>query len=386
MYTGPIDGPYLLAFNESTVVPGGAEPFTHIRDDFGFDNGRIAFGGSNSAVSGLYLYDAGIINRIVDSTMRVPESTKDFDLPYSPPSIDNDRIVFAGQSTTTVGVHPLRGVYFARNGNLSRIADTTMPAPGDTRNYTDSFAVPIIDDDKIVFVGNRWDQPGIYLHDLNSGQQSRLVDTKSPVPGRPVSFYRFDALGNGLDFDNDQVVFIGEGPSVKGVYTIDLASGAVATVADVDTLVPGAGLTQFDRHFNAASIDEGAIAFGYGTGFVYVPPATGPGETEFFGVYTNLAGSLERLVDKGDTLDGKLVSRAHLGRQGLEGDQIAVTVEFDDGSKGIYVATLIPEPTTVALLIPAFGLLVVWVRAARTSRHELASGWSSSNRGLAPSG
>jgi hypothetical protein len=70
-------------------------------------------------------------------------------------------------------------------------------------------------------------------------------------------------------------------------------------------------------------------------------------------------------------LDGKLVNRARIGPGGLDGNQIAMTVDFADGSNAVYLATPIPEPATVALWILACGLLAIWVRAARKSAEML---------------
>jgi hypothetical protein len=364
IYTGPIGDPIELAVSEASLVPGAVAPFERILSDFGFDAGSIAFQGYNDEGSGIYLFDKGAISKIADTNTPIPSATGNFRQFGWPPSVDNERVVFEGQRGSTVGVQPLRGAYVGGAGGLSRIADSTMSVPNDTRLFSDSFAVPLINDDRVIFVGNRWNRPGIYSHNLKSGLQTRLVDTNSLVPGRPIHFTGFNDLGPGLDIEDAKLGFIGEAPFVAGVYTMDLDSGALEMIADMGTLVPGGGLAQFDRHFTAVSTNGNSIAFGYGTVFLYGgwPPPDSPYDTPFFGVYTNLGGSLEKLVDKGDALDGKLVSRAHLGRQGLDGDQIAVTVEFDDGSKAIYVATLIPEPNTLAMLIPAVRVLTICVR------------------------
>jgi hypothetical protein len=71
-------------------------------------------------------------------------------------------------------------------------------------------------------------------------------------------------------------------------------------------------------------------------------------------VYANLNGSLESVLRDDDVLDGKVVRRAYIGAEGLDGDQIAMSVVFTDGTEGIYVATLVPEPSSLALL--ALGL------------------------------
>ena len=99
---------------------------------------------------------------------------------------------------------------------------------------------------------------------------------------------------------------------------------------------------QFESYFNSVSIDDGRVAFGYGsTGFVYggFPPPNAPTETPIYGVFSNLGGPLIKVVDKGDILDGKLVKRAHVGRQGLDGNQILTRVFFEDGTDALYVAT-----------------------------------------------
>jgi hypothetical protein len=73
------------------------------------------------------------------------------------------------------------------------------------------------------------------------------------------------------------------------------------------------------------------------------------------------------VFDKGDILDGKLIRQVHMGAEGLDGNQIAMEVNFEDGTDAIYVATLIPEPGTIGLLIVGCGLLVIVVRRARAA-------------------
>ena len=69
-----------------------------------------------------------------------------------------------------------------------------------------------------------------------------------------------------------------------------------------------------------------------------------PGQT---GVYTTLGGSLRKVIDLNDTLDGKSISSFEVRETALSGDSIAIEAHFDDGSVGIYVATApVPEPSS----------------------------------------
>jgi hypothetical protein len=364
LYTGRIGGPFDLVVDDTTPVPGTTAPLMSFGTEFGFEAGRVAFGGFNDEVRGAYLFENGAIRRIADTNTPLPSGTGNFYLLGLPsgltPSVDNSQVVFAA-----VGQNSQAGVYLSSGGALTRIADKNTPVPGGAGTFS-SFFSPVVHNSRIAFVDSALD--GLYLHHTDNGTLSLVADSGTAMPGRNENFRDFNSLGRGLDMHSDAIAFLGTGATAAGVYRFNIASGALTAIADTDTVAPGGGLAKFERYFNAVSVDNGAVAFGYGTGFAYIPPATGPNETELYGVYTNLGGTLARVLDRGDMLDGKLVSRAHIGPGGLDGNQIAMTVDFEDGSNAVYVATPIPEPTTVALLISAAGLIAICVRAARTRK------------------
>ncbi|MEX2141136.1 MAG: hypothetical protein WD894_17855 [Pirellulales bacterium] len=367
IHIGPVGGPYQRVVDDSSVVSGAASPLDNFYFDFGFDAGRVAFYGGRNESTGIYLYADGSIHRIADRTTAIPGTAKTFGVLHWPPSIDNGLIAFDGQSGTTPGVKPLRGAYLARNGELSRIADTTMHTPGDTRNFSDSFGSSTIDGNKVAFIGNRFDRPGIYLHDLETGTQSRLVDTNTSVPGHEKNFSGFRT--DDLDLDGDKVAFIGTAYPMAGVYVADGDSGSLTTIGESDMLIPGTDSERFESGFTSVSIDEGRVAFGYLSGGPPILQSIGAeSEPEFYGVYSNLSGSLAKVIATGDTLDEKLVLRAYVGRQGLQGDQILTEVSFADGTEALYVATLIPEPGTLVLLASGCLAVAVMARSHRRSR------------------
>jgi hypothetical protein len=364
IYSGPVEGPYVRVIDPSSTVPGTAVPFSRVYQEFGFDSGRIAFYGRSEDTTGIYLFNNGTIQQIADTTSSIPSAMKQFGLFSGQPSIDRGQVVFAAQSDTTSGAS-LYGTYSWNDGVLSAVADTTTPIPGSTQVFNESFGSPVIDRGRVVF-GDRFNQAaGIYLHDIETGVQSRVVDTDTPIPGRMRNFRWLNLTNLGLDLDGDQIAFVGGSPPVLGVYLFDLGSQTLSTIADDQTPVPGAPAFQFtDGAFYSVSIDQQRIAIGYGEVYLSfgISPPDAPGESPFFGVYSNFDGSLQRVLAKGDTLDGKLVQRATMGRQGLDGDRIGIRVDFEDGSSASYIAAPIPEPATLALLLTACCLLPIVFR------------------------
>jgi len=65
------------------------------------------------------------------------------------------------------------------------------------------------------------------------------------------------------------------------------------------------------------------------------------------GIYDLTDGSLVKVVDLTDVLDGRSITGFHLSRTGVVGDLVAFQATFADGSQGIYTATVpVPEPGT----------------------------------------
>ena len=83
------------------------------------------------------------------------------------------------------------------------------------------------------------------------------------------------------------------------------------------------------------------------------------------GIYLFDGQSLEKIVALNDLLDGKIVNGLlNFGPEGLSGNRIAFEATFTDDSRGVYVAEIVPEPSTLILLgIGTFCLLgYAWLR------------------------
>jgi hypothetical protein len=176
----------------------------------------------------------------------------------------------------------------------------------------------------VAFIGSSANADGVYLHEIATGALARVADTNTPVPEHAENFLGFgDSLGS-LDLDVDSIAFIGQFGEGRvgdsGVYIFDIATGAIVPIADSTMDIPG-DTDIFRDAFTSVSIDDGHVAFGYG---LEGNPRIGTPQTPYFGVYTDLGGSLESVLRAGDTLDGKLVRRTHIGAEGLDGYQVAM--------------------------------------------------------------
>ena len=97
-------------------------------------------------------------------------------------------------------------------------------------------------------------------------------------------------------------------------------------IADTSTAIPG-GTGNFTS-FGDVSLSATDVAF------------LGFGATGQQGIYDMTGGSLVKVVDLNDILDGRSITGLSLSRTGLSGDPIAFQATFADGSQGIFIWSL----------------------------------------------
>ena len=107
---------------------------------------------------------------------------------------------------------------------------------------------------------------------------------------------------------------------------------------------PGMEGQTFEAYFQTVSTDHGHVAFRYGS---FIRGRDHSFYTPFYGVYSDLGGALERVLGIDDDLDGSVVSAARISSEAVDGNQIAMLVEFETGRDAIYLATLVPEPSAI---------------------------------------
>ena len=334
------DGGLSRIADRNTAVPGGVGTFS----GFGhpsIDNGKVAFKGQNvaGATDGVYSNAGGGLGVVADKTTLIPNGSQTF-TGFGDASIDNGKSAFRATGDAQAGIY--------REGSLDRVADKNTSVPDGAGTFS-TFGEVSHDGGKVAFRGNdaNGDQ-GIYSD--ASGSLARVADFDDSIPGGAGSFTGFGARPV---IDEGDVAFFGFGSGGQsGIYT-DI--GGLGVVADTTTVIPdGAGaFTGFGGAgfgFDMLSLDSGQIAF------------VGEGAGGQIGIYSDIGGSLEKVVDLGDTIDGKSILRLSIGSEGLSGDSIIFWAELANptGGKvdGIYLATFdppppqtVPEPAALALFL-----------------------------------
>ncbi|HEU4427779.1 MAG TPA: hypothetical protein VFT98_03410 [Myxococcota bacterium] len=110
----------------------------------------------------------------------------------------------------------------------------------------------------------------------------------------------------------------------NGIY--HYVDGELTRIADTTTPVPG-GSGNFSGFFDDVSNDEGAVTF----------VGTSAGGS---GIYTNLTGRLQKIVQVNDVLEGRTVSGVRLERDAAAANMVAFGVRFTDGYEGLMVKAL----------------------------------------------
>ena len=356
-----------------TLVPGGTGTFRGFVSDPVIDRGHVAFTGTSVANEvGIYTDLGGVLRPVVDRNTIIPGTAVTFSS-ASGPSIDTPSVAFRGFGPT-----PHRGVYLETNGVISLVAELGSPAPGGVEvfNYfaNTGGAYPSLENGRVAFAARRSAPEGnlsvfgVYVED--NGFISVVAETTTTIPGFSEVFSMVSAPSQ----SGGNVAFIGTGPGglggTRGLY-IETET-TLRTMVDSNEPIPN-GTGNFSS-FAFASLDGEDIAFGgrgsdsqqgiyaiidgildvvvdrnmTGLPIAALGPAIENGNVVAnFGpgiIYTNLGGTLFRVIGHGDMLEGKTISLAYCGREALSGNEIVFFALSrygeDDETHGIYVATI----------------------------------------------
>ena len=216
-----------------------------------------------------------------------------------------------------------------------RIADLNTAIPGGTGNFVSFIGSdPCISGTNVAFIGTgSGGQQGVYHRLAPPDPMIPIVDVNTPVPGGSGNFNQFFNIA----LDGTNLAFVGgvfsqEGDNSiltqQGVYVFQL-SASLSRIADFNTLVPGGNTTFLG--FGNVAIDPSHVVF---------EAFSMDGQTVVQGLYTNLTGTLTKLVDTRDTINGKHLTAINFGSGGFSGNQVVFEAEFSDGSQSIAMATV----------------------------------------------
>lgn len=328
VYTN-VPGSLTKVVDRNDTVPGEVFNYGNF-NSFSFDGTNVAY---TYTGGGIYTNVGGTFNIVAAPSTAsfptaIPGGSGDF-TSLATPSIHGGKVAFEGS-----GASSQNGIYSNSSGTLGAVADTGTPIPPALADNFTSFNGPAIHSGNVAFRGASSFPASNGIYTSIGGSTSAVADLTTSIPSGSGSFTGF----NDPSFDGTNVVFPGTGASQSGIYT-DLG-GSLVAVADETTLIPDGSGTF--TSFSSPTLDGGVIAF------------VGGGSASQLGIYSTHGGSLMKVIDNGDLLDGKVIASSSLALrlatdEGLDGDSIAFEVRFDDGTEGIYLATLVPEPSSFFL-------------------------------------
>jgi hypothetical protein len=249
-------------------------------------------------------------------------------------SHDRGRVAFTAVSTD---FHT--GVYVADGRTVALVAAEATPIPDGVGTFTgfglSSFVgSPSLSGDDVVFVSQGdFDETGLAqsgVYGLIEGALVTIADRHTPVPGgRGARFGPFNAPA---DIHEGTVVFRN-----RGVYRT--GSAGLETIANERTRLPGS-LLPF-KGFGSPAVDHGSVAV-TGEFFFYVPPGN-PYAIRYdlrAGLYSDLQGVLDVVVDttRASRLDGRRIKSVQSGTEALSDGRFVFRVTFRDDTQAIYLA------------------------------------------------
>lgn len=311
-----------------TPIPGGTGTFTGFSNPINSASNIAFIGTGTGGQQGIYrvlpvdpLQPNDPI-KIADLLTPIPGGTGSFSSFAPVVSIDGNDVAFMGYNDNQQS-----GLYALIGEELTVIADTNTQIPGGDGNFVSLPVDPLrILNGNVAFIGDGSNgQEGVYL--FRSGVLTGIADTFTNIPD--ITGLTFDTF-NTVSYDGLNVVFVGSSNQAwTGVYRVLVSPGPEQVnpvkIADTGTAVPG-GTGNF-LGFGKVAADSGVIVF-EGT--------SSDGNGGFLtGLYTELGGSLSRIIAQGDTLNGKNVSHLEFGDGGFSDNQTIFAATFQDGSQSI---------------------------------------------------
>ena len=322
-------------------VPNSGGTFTEFTD-LSMENGHVAFVAQGSTKDGVYTTLGGAgLRKVADEGTLIPGDGVPFtQFTFSPDvALANGKVYFNAFGTDGFSVFQ-EGVYRDANGVLSRVVDRSIPIPDFTDNFIFFSSVDAAGD-HVVFGGGRGSGGGNgFYTTLNapSGQLRTALNPDTTVPGQtnPLSMYS----PNDVRIDGKNIAFSTRGTGGStGVYLEK--AGQLEVVADVATTNPTIGL-KFTSVGNSYALSGDNVAFTGSSGgpsAIYLKRANSL--LPVIGANNALAGKdVSSLSLFGESLHGDRIAFRAGFADGTSGIYIAEPLDTVSGSQSMTIDSI----------------------------------------------
>jgi len=315
IYRRDSGGPLELVADTSTVVPG-------VRNFLFLGNpsiqGPLTSFGTNR---GIFSASGGILTPIATTNDLVPDQVNRRGDPvhfsaFTRASLDAPDVAFDG------GWGILSGVYIADGSTFVKVADRETVIPGHQVTFK-TLGYPVLEEGEVAFWGEgRLTGQGIYH--FSRGSLRLVADENTPPPegfGAFREFHRTPVLADGT------IAFMAE-KNGTGIYR-DKGEG-LEVVVRLDTPVPDSNepFAGFSPYF---SMDEGNVVFQRRAGFEFGFDS---------GIYLENHGTIYKIIEDTDLLEGEIPFLLGVGREALSDNQIAFWARMaPSGRDALFLAT-----------------------------------------------
>lgn len=228
LYEFSSNGTLTRVADTSSTIPGTALTFSHFPGSARVgDAGLIAFRGEGAEHSGIFRAQGGTVAVVADTSTVVPGTESTLFTSFDPAvAAGSSRVAFRARSDGR------EGIYLWNAGVLGIVADTTTLAPGGGGAVFSGFSAPVVVAGRVAFRARAPELEGLYLYE--SGSLALVADTASVVPGDVATFSGFDAR---IALSASSVAFLGSASEREGIYRLT-GSGLVA-VLETGQTTPG---------------------------------------------------------------------------------------------------------------------------------------------------
>jgi hypothetical protein len=307
--------------------------------------------------SALVRWRSNRLDLLVYTNTVIPGTSDHFVNVFYPTDEETDVMNFVGYGTTA------HGVYEVRDGVVGNAIPSLTTPYADGPGFFDGSGQLVRRGNNLLFASNSTErkpgatntQVGLFIWDGSSF--TTLLNENSDLPGPAAGFGGVGVagyLGDAFAYDGSNIVgnIVSAGAS-SGIYLIN--SSGVSVVADKTLYRPGT--SQFFNNFAGVALRDGRLRFVAlnGSGFAMGPKGalTELGSANVLAApksgqsLTLFGGDVRRVGEDGSKayvftgqpawiIDGRRVQTVY--NMVAEGDDVAIDVQFTDGSSGIFIS------------------------------------------------